>query len=155
MHIEGWFGLDLDQTDVKILKTLVADATLSSRQIAKRVGVSVGTVISKTRKMEQEGIVRGYSAMLDQEKLGYELTAITEITVSKGKLLEMEMEIAKMPNVCAVYDVTGLTDAIAIAKFKDRKELSDFTKTLLTMPFVERTNTHVVLTTVKEDYRLL
>lgn len=60
-----------------------------------------------------------------------------------------------MPNVCAVYDVTGLTDAMVIAKFKNRKDLSDFTKTLLAMPFVERINTHVVLTTVKEDYRLI
>ena len=147
--------MELDETDVKVLKSLMADARLSSRQIAKKVGVSVGTVISKIRKMEQEGIIKGYSATLDQEKLGYELTVITEITVSKGKLLEMEREIAKMPNVCAVYDVTGLTDAMVIAKFKNRNELSDFTKTLLTMPFVERSNTHVVLTTVKEDYRII
>jgi len=147
--------MEMDETDVKILKSLMADARLSSRQIAKKVAVSVGTVISKIRKMEQEGIIKGYSATLDQEKLGYELTVVTEITVSKGKLLEMEKEIAKMSNVCAVYDVTGLTDAMVIAKFKNRNELSDFTKTLLTMPFVERTNTHVVLTTVKEDHRLI
>jgi DNA-binding Lrp family transcriptional regulator len=147
--------MKLDQTDVKILRNLLVDARFSSRQIARKVGVSVGTVISKIRKMEQMGIIKGYSATLDHEKLGYELTVITEITVSKGKLLEMEKEIAKMPNVCAVYDVTGLTDAMVIAKFKSRKELSDFTKALLSMPFVERTNTHVVLTTVKEDYRLI
>jgi DNA-binding Lrp family transcriptional regulator len=105
--------------------------------------------------MEQNGLIKGYSVILDQEKLGYELTVVTEITVSKGKLVEMEQRISKMPNVCAVYDVTGLTDAIAIAKFKDRQQLSEFTKGLLAMPFVERTNTHVVLTTVKEDHRLL
>jgi len=44
---------------------------------------------------------------------------------------------------------------MVIAKFRNRKELSDFTKSLLSMPFIERTNTHVVLTTVKEDFRLL
>jgi len=153
--VKGMTSMELDETDVKVLKSLMADARLSSRQIANKVGVSVGTVISKIRKMEQEGIIKGYSATLDQEKLGYELTVVTEITVSKGKLLEMEKEIAKMSNVCAVYDVTGLTDAMVIAKFKNRNELSDFTKTLLTMPFVERTNTHVVLTTVKEDHRLI
>ncbi|MCW4036099.1 MAG: Lrp/AsnC ligand binding domain-containing protein, partial [Candidatus Bathyarchaeota archaeon] len=85
----------------------------------------------------------------------YELTVITEITVSKGKLLETEEEIAKIQNVCAVYDVTGLTDAMVIAKFKSRSNLSDFTKRLLAMPYVERTNTHVVLTTMKEDFRML
>jgi hypothetical protein len=43
---------------------------------------------------------------------------------------------------------------MVVAKFKSRNKLSDFTKALLAMPFVERTNTHVVLTTVKEDFRL-
>jgi len=57
----------------------------------------------------------------------------------------MEREIAKLPGVCAVYDVTGDTDGIVIAKFRTREELSLFTKSLLAMPFVERTNTHVVL----------
>ncbi|MFQ6125841.1 MAG: Lrp/AsnC family transcriptional regulator [Candidatus Heimdallarchaeota archaeon] len=145
--------MELDETDVKILQTLLTDARLSNRQIAKAVGVSVGTVIARIQKMEKEGIIKGYSTILDHEKLGYELTAITEITVSKGKLLDVEKEIAKLPNVCAVYDVTGLTDAMVIVKSKSRQELSEFVKTVLTMPFVERTNTHVVLTTVKEDYR--
>lgn len=147
--------MDLDQVDVKILENLLADTRLSCRQLARKVNVSVGTVIAKIKKMEQEGIIKGYSAVLDQEKLGYELTVITEILVSKGKLLEVEKEIAEMPRVCAVYDVTGLTDAMIIAKFKNRKELSEFTKKLLAMPFVERTNTHIVLTAVKEDYRLI
>jgi len=76
------------------------------------------------------------------------------LTVSKGKLLKVEREIAKMPNVCAVYDVTGLTDAMVIGKFRNRKELSDFTKSLLAMRYIERTNTHVILSTIKEDFRL-
>ncbi|KPV63689.1 MAG: hypothetical protein AOA65_1215 [Candidatus Bathyarchaeota archaeon BA1] len=51
--------------------------------------------------------------------------------------------------------VTSLTDAIIIAKFKSRNDLSTFTKSLLAMPFVERSNTHVVLTTIKEDLRII
>jgi len=145
----------LDQTDVKILEHLLKDGRLSSRQMARKVGVSVGTVIAKIRRMEQSGLIKGYSAILDHERLGYELTVVTEITVSKGKLLEMDKEIGKNPNVCAVYDVTGSIDAIAVAKFKNRRELSEFTKGLLAMPFIERTDTHVVLTTVKEDHRLI
>ena len=145
--------MELDQTDVKILKNLQLNARDSNREIARKTGVSVGTVIARIQKMEQEGIIKGYSAILDLEKLGYDLTVITEITVSKGKLLEVEEEIAKLPNVCAVYDVTGLTDAMVIVKSKNRNEISDFVKSVLAMPFVERTNTHVVLTAVKEDYR--
>jgi len=66
--------MDLDKTDVKILKTLLENPRLSNRQIAKKVNVSVGTVISKIKKMETEGIINGYSTTLDYENLGYELT---------------------------------------------------------------------------------
>jgi DNA-binding Lrp family transcriptional regulator len=147
--------MTLNETDRKILKSLLEDARFSSRQIAKKIGVSVGTVLSRIKKMEEKGLIKGYSAILDQEKLGYQLTVLTEITVSKGKLVEMEKEIAKNPNVCGVYDITGLTDAMIIAKFKNREELGGFTKYLLSLPYLERTNTHVVLTTVKENFGLL
>ena len=147
--------MTLNETDRKILRSLLEDARFSSRQIAKKIGVSVGTVLSRIKKMEDKGIIKGYSAILDQEKLGYQLTVLTEITVSKGKLVEMEKEIAKNPNVCGVYDITGLTDAVIIAKFKSREELGFFTKYLLSLPYLERTNTHVVLTTVKENFTLL
>ncbi|MGQ9623734.1 MAG: Lrp/AsnC family transcriptional regulator [Candidatus Bathycorpusculaceae bacterium] len=147
--------MELDETDVKILRALMSDARLSSRQIAKQCEISIGTALSRIKKLEKEGVIKGYSAILDHEKLGFELTVLTEITVSKGRLLEMENEIARLPSVCCVYDVTGLTDAMIIAKFKNREELSKFTKRLLALPYVERTNTHVVLTTVKEDFRLI
>jgi DNA-binding Lrp family transcriptional regulator len=147
--------MELNETDKKILQNLLEDARFSSRQIAKNVGVSVGTVLSRIKKMEDIGIIKGYSAILNHEKLGYELTVVTEITVSKGRLVEMENEVAKNPNVCGVYDVTGLTDSVIIAKFKSREDLGKFTKNLLALPYIERTNTHVVLATVKENFRLL
>jgi DNA-binding Lrp family transcriptional regulator len=146
--------VELDEIDNKILREYLRDARLSYREVARRVRVAVGTVMARTKRLEAEGVIKSYTATLDHEKLGYYLTAVTEITVSKGKLVEMEREIAKIPVACAVYDVTGLTDALIIAKFRSREELSDFTKALLAMPFVERTNTHIVLTTVKEDFRL-
>jgi len=147
--------MTLNETDMKILQVLLEDARFSSRQIAKRVGVSVGTVLSRIKKLEEEDLIKGYSVIMDHEKLGYQLTVVMEVTVSKGRLVEMENEIAKIPNVCSVYDVTGLTDAFIIAKFKSREDLGRFTKRLLALPYIERTNTHVVLTTVKEDFRLL
>jgi DNA-binding Lrp family transcriptional regulator len=145
----------LNEIDARILRVLLEDARFSSRQIAKKVGVSVGTVLSRIKKMEDDGLVKGYSVIVDHERLGYQLTVVMEVTVSKGRLVEMENEIARIPNVCAVYDVTGLTDAVIIAKFKSREDLGKFTKTLLALPYIERTNTHVALTTVKENFRLL
>jgi len=144
----------IDDTDRRVLRHLLNDGRASLRQLAAEMGLSPTTVASRVARLERQRVVRGYSAMTDSQMLGYDLTAVTEILVSKGKLLEMEKEIAKLPGVCAVYDVTGEIDGIIVAKFKDREQLSSFTKGLLTMPFVERAITHVVLTTVKEDFRL-
>ena len=146
---------ELDELDRKILQSYLFDARVSYRELGHKLGVSTTTIQSRTLKLEKAGVIRGYSAILDHEKAGFQLTAITEVSVAKGKLLELEKDVAKLPQVLAVYDVTGLTDAIVIAKFRSREDLSKFTKVLLGMPFVERTNTHMVLTTVKEDFRLL
>ena len=116
--------------------------------------VSATTVATRVARLQRLGIIRGYYADVDFHKLRNDHTEITEIHVSKGKLVEMEQEIARLPYVCAVYDVTGEIDAVVISKCRNREELSHFTKSLLAMHFVERTNSHVVLTTVKEDFRL-
>ena len=145
----------LDELDKRILSVLLEDGRASCREIARALGVSPATVAKRLKKLETSGLIKGYTAILDHEKLGYEITAVTAITVSGGKLLEVEREIAKLPGVCAVYDVTGPVDVIVVAKFRSREDLSRFTKSLLAMPHVERTCTYVVLTTIKEDFRLL
>ena len=144
---------EMDETDVKILAKLLSDARLSYRKIADEIGVSPPTVLARVKKLESDSVIKFYSAVLDHEKLGYDLTAIIEVTSVKGKIAEVEKHIAKFPNVCAVYDITGLTDMVVVAKFKNRSQLSNFVKKDLALPYVERTNTHVVLITVKEDFR--
>lgn len=145
----------LDEIDKKILGELLLNSKRSYRELAKAVGISAATVISHIQRLESAGVIKEYTVMLDFERLGYELTVVTEMTVNRGKLLETQGEIAKLPYVCAVYDVTGEIDSVVIAKFRNRRDLSAFPKDLLSMPFVERTNTHVVLNTVKEDFRML
>ena len=145
----------MDETDVKILKQVLSDARLSYRKIAEEIGVSPPTVLTRMQRLENNRIIKSYSAVLDHEKLGYDLTAIIELTAVKGKITEVERHISRFPNVCAVYDITGLTDMIIVAKFRNRKDLSDFVKKDLSLPFVERTNSHIVLVTVKEDFRFL
>jgi DNA-binding Lrp family transcriptional regulator len=145
----------MDETDVKILKQVLSDARLSYRKIAEEIGVSPPTVLTRIQRLENNHIIKSYSAVLDHEKLGYDLTAIIELTAVKGKITEVEKHISRFPNVCAVYDITGLTDMIIVAKFRNRKDLSDFVKKDLSLPFVDRTNSHIVLVTVKEDFRFL
>jgi DNA-binding Lrp family transcriptional regulator len=147
--------MNIDETNVKILRKLLSDARLSYRKIANEIGVSPPTVLARVERLENDHVIKFYSAILDHEKLGYDLTAIIEVTAVKGKITEVEKHIAKLSNVCAVYDITGLTDMVIIAKFKNRKDLSNFVKKDLSMPYVDRTNTHVVLLTVKEDFRFI
>ena len=144
----------MDDTDKKIIAEYLKDARVSYREVAKRLQLAVGTVLTRTKKLENDGIIESYSAVLNHDKLGYEIIAISEITVSKGKLTEVENAIAKLTPTCAVYDVTGENDVIIISKFKSRDEMSDFTKKLLSMSNVERTNSKIVLNTIKEDFRL-
>jgi len=145
----------LDEIDKKILGELLINSKRSYRELAKAIGMSAATVINRVQRLESAGVIKEYTVMLDFERLGFELTVVTEMTVSRGKLLETQEKIARLPYVCAVYDVTGEIDSIVIAKFRNRRELSEFPKDLLSMPFVERTNTHVVLNTVKEDFRMI
>ncbi|MEM2934400.1 MAG: Lrp/AsnC family transcriptional regulator [Methanocellales archaeon] len=144
----------LEEKDVKILRELIADARLSFREIARRTKLSVVTVAARIRELEKQGVIQGYTAILNPQKLGYDLVAIIELVISRGKLLDVQREIAKDPNVYGVYDVTGTSDAIVIARFKNREELSKFVKSLLSTEYVERTITHVALGTAKEDPRV-
>jgi DNA-binding Lrp family transcriptional regulator len=145
----------LDEIDIRILRKLVSDARLSYRNIAEQIGVSPPTVLARVEKLERNKIIKSYSALLDHEKLGYDLTAIIEVTAIKNKVVEVEKVLSKYENVCAIYDITGLTDMIIVAKFRNRKELSNFVKKELSIPSVQRTNTHLVFITVKEDFKLL
>lgn len=127
----------------------------SARQLSQRLGVSTVTMISRIKKLEEKKIIHGYSARLNHELLGYDITAIIEIKTTQGKMMEIEHEIAKHDNVIAVYDITGDADTVVIAKFKNRKSLSLFVKSLSAIPNVENTITHIVLNTIKEDSRLI
>ena len=144
----------LDGIDEKLLKSLLVEGRMSGRKLSLKFGLSTVTVISRIKKMEKSGLIMGYAARLDHEKLGYTLPAIIEVTAKKNKLIEIEESIAAMSNTCAVYDVTGSTDIMIIAKFQSRNDLSAFVKGLASLDGVEDTTTRIVLSTSKEDFRL-
>ncbi len=147
--------MHFDEKDEKILKHLLVDARQSARHLAHKLNVSTVTMISRIKKLEEKKIIEGYTVRLNHEILGYDITAIIEVKTTKGKMLEIEDEIAKTENVCAVYDITGDADTLVIGKFKDRKSLSEFVKKVSCIPNVENTITHLVLNTVKEDNRFI
>jgi Lrp/AsnC family transcriptional regulator, regulator for asnA, asnC and gidA len=145
----------VDETAKKVLEQFLKDSRQSFREVARKIGVSSGTVANRVKELEEEGIIKRYTTQLNYEKLGYELTAITEIIVSEGMMIEVGNEISKIKETIGVYNVTGDSDILVIAKFRSRQDLSDFTKTILKMPYVVRTKTHVVLNTLKEDQTLV
>ena len=139
-----------DKTDGKILKVIIENSRLSYRKIAKKIGVSTLTVLTRMKKMEANGVIKGYSTLIDHKKLGLALTALIEVKTTKGHIAVGEKLLAGLENVYGVWGVTGATDAIILAKFSDTEMLSKFVKKVLADPNISSINTHVVLETVKE-----
>ena len=141
----------LDETDRRIIEVLERDARTSLRKIAGEVGVALGTVSNRVRKMEEKGFITGYRVMLDSDRVGWGLTVVIGLRINKGLLIEIQEKIAKDPRVYGVYDVTGDFDSMVVARARDRRDLDDLSKNLLSMDGVARSVTHLVLNTVKEE----
>ena len=140
----------LDDLDKEILKILSVKGAISHRKIAKDLERSPVTISKHIKELEDKGIINGYTININYEKLGYDIIAMIELTISKGKMLEVERDIAHYPNIFAVYDITGTYDAIILARFKTRSELSGLLKIINSYDYVVRTNTHIILNIVKE-----
>jgi DNA-binding Lrp family transcriptional regulator len=145
----------IDDLDQKIISSLNKNARKSFREISKEVGTSVTAVISRVKKYEEAGIIKGYIPVVDQEHFGLKMTAIVALRISQGKLLETQEKIAHDSRVIAIYDVTGEWDSIIIGYFKDRQDLNAFLKQLLSFKNVDRSVTHIVLNVVKEERRII
>lgn len=140
----------LDEIDRNIIKVLEHDARTSLRKISELVKVSLGTVSNRVKKMEKNGVIKGYSVILDPDQIGWELNVVIGLRIQKGRLIEIQEKIAKDSRVHGVYDVTGDFDSMVIARAKNRKDLDDLSKNVLSIDGVERSITHLVLNTVKE-----
>ncbi|MEK6851567.1 MAG: Lrp/AsnC family transcriptional regulator [Candidatus Thermoplasmatota archaeon] len=145
----------LDDLDHAILRRLNEDARQSYRKIARALGVSISTVSNRVKGLEAEGVVTGYVPLIDPARLGYDAAAVIGVTISRGKLLEVQRRIGKDERVFGVYDVTGEWDSVIMVRFKNTRELDGFVKKLVAMENVERTYTQVVLNTVKEEKRIV
>ena len=80
------------------------------------------------------------------------MTGVVGIRIEKGRLLEIQGKIAEDPRVVSVFDVTGDYDSMVVALARDRMDLNDFTKTVLSLDGIERSHTHMVLNSVKNTW---
>lgn len=140
----------LDKIDLDILKLLCKDSTSSNTSIANKLDKHPTTISNHVDDLKKKGIIQGFTIQIDYEKLGFDIIALIELTVSKGKMLDVEKEIAENPNVFAVYDLTGQYDALVLARFRNRKELSELVKNINSLTNVIRTNTHIILNIIKD-----
>lgn len=146
--------VDLDAIDRRLLIELLRDARTSLRRLSEEMNVSPATLHNRLTRLVQEGLIKGFTALVDYTKLGYSLSAVIMAKVDGKHLVEFEKEIANTDNVVAVYDVVGEYDVVIIAKFRSVEDLDGFLKQLLKNPKVERTYTSIVLNVVKEDPRI-
>lgn len=144
----------MDALDYSIVKLLNENARMSYREVARELKVSLSTISNRIRKLEEIGIIEGYIPVINPEKIGYDLTVIINIKIAHGKLIEVQQKISRDDHVSAVYDITGDWDSLVIAHFKNRRELNQFIKRVLSMEHVERSNTQIVLNIVKNEKRI-
>jgi len=145
----------MDKLDWDIILFLNTNGRKSFRHIAKDLKVSLSTISNRVKRLEKEGIIERYIPVINKEKIGYDLTAVINIKITHGKLIEVQEKISKNNHVSAVYDITGDWDSLIVAHFKDRRDLNSFIKKILSMDFVERSNTQLVLNIVKDEKRVL
>ena len=143
--------MEFDGIDREIIAALLEDARISQRALARKVGIAQGTVLNRIRRLEEAGVIKGYSVILDPAQMGWSMTIMAGLRIVKGRMIDVQTKIAADPRVFAVYDVTGEWDSMVLARVKDREDLDNLTKTVFTLDGVSRSFTHVVLNTVKEE----
>lgn len=141
----------LDNVDRAIIEELERDSRTSQRKLASKIGVAQGTITNRMKRLENDGVIKGYGVKLDAESVGWGMTIMAGLRIEKGRMIEVQEKIASDSRVFTVYDTTGDWDSMVLARVKDRSDLDDLTKSVFTLEGVVRSFTHVVLNTVKED----
>ena len=149
----------LDEKDLAILLLIQADSKLTAKQIARKTGVPLTTVFAKTKRMEEQGIIRGYRAIVAPEKLSAGTAAFILASVSyRAKAddapvsqREVAEEIAKFTEVQEVHIITGDWDLLVKLRAENVEAIGKFVVDKLRLiKGLEKTLTCMVFETVKE-----
>lgn len=142
-----------DKKDLKILEALKQNARLSTQQISRKTSIPITTVHHRIKKLEKEDIIKGYTVLLDNKKLGKGLAAYVLVFVDYKLLKQIKLsqhdiarKLKKHELVEETDMVTGLADIILKIRVKDIDEMDEFvTKYLRNIEGIEKTQTMVVL----------
>jgi len=143
----------LDPTDKLILQILQEEGRLSNAELARRVNLSPPATHARLRRLEEDGYIRQYAALLDRERTGFDMLCFVQISLQLHQPQQVEAvraAIREMPEVLECHHVTGEYDYLLKVVIHNRKDLERFVLERLTpVPGVARIHTSLVLTEVK------
>ena len=144
--------MTLDSIDYKLIEILQKNARITQLELAAEVGLSQPAVAERMRKLEQEGVITGYSAHVNARKLGKDITAFIGVGISHPKFNPaFAKRIFAMPEVLECHHVTGQDSYLLKVKIENTEKLDEFISVKLrTIPGVTRTQTTIVMSSVKE-----
>lgn len=144
--------MSLDKKDQMILKELQGQGRLSNVALAARVNLSEAACLRRVRSLEEAGVIAGYAALVDPQKVGRPASVFVQITLQQerqGALEDFERAVAELPEVMECYLMTGEYDYLLRLAVKD---LEDFERihrhALTTLPGVVRVHSSFALRTV-------
>jgi len=141
----------LDDMDLHILALLQENCKLPLAKIGEKVGLSAPSVIDRIKKLEDNGVIIGYRAILNARQLGKDVTAFIGVSVSHPKLIgEFDRNIAQLDDVLECHHVTGQHTLLLKVKTRNTSTLEELISTIRSIECVERTETMVVLSTQTE-----
>jgi Lrp/AsnC family leucine-responsive transcriptional regulator len=145
----------LDKIDRHILKALQQDGRKKNSELAKEVGLAPSTMLDRVKKLEDKGILKGYRAVMDPEKLGLSAQGFACISLNRHQVENIEMlenEIKKIPCVRACYHITGRFDYILHVVAPDISDLGLLVKEeLATIQGMGKIETFIVYSETKPD----
>jgi len=139
-----------ENLDRELLNELLGDGRASLRSLGEELDVSVTTVSNHLEELEADGIIKGYTPIVDYNELGYDVTAVIQLKVEGSAIQELTDRLREQKQMVSVYETTGDYDIIAIGKFTDTDGMNDQIKALLSDVDINESNTSVVLNAVKE-----
>jgi DNA-binding Lrp family transcriptional regulator len=137
--------------DEKLLNALLGNGRESLRSLSDELDVSVTTVSNHLNDLEDDGIIEGYTPLIEYDSLGYDVTAILNLKVEGGALSDVTESLEAEKQLISVYETTGDFDVIAVGKFEDTDQMNDQIKTLLDDANIRESTTSVVLNTAAEN----
>jgi Lrp/AsnC family transcriptional regulator, leucine-responsive regulatory protein len=147
--------IELDEIDFGILSILQENCRVSLAKIGEQVGLSSPSVIERVKKLEDNGVIRGYHAQLDARRLGVDITAFIGVYVSHPRLIDrFEDAVRAMEDVLECHHVTGEYTLLLKVKTNNTSSLEALISRLRSIDGVEKTETMVVLSTNMERSQL-